>query len=345
MKKILPLLMSAALFSCQPSEMTITGDNALITAIGRYENNAAGAKMYSAGGYFTFAFQGKNCELSVLNDGEFDHSFLELVVDGEPKKIRVGRGDTTLVIKKDENKLHEVTLCRDSETMMSFTQIKSIKAEKILAWTPETNLKIEFIGNSITSGCDCDSSLVSQKDYKWGDWHRAYFAYGPQTARNLNAQYSLASVSGIGLIHSCCDINLTMPQIYDKVLMRYDTISYDFSFKPDLICCCLGQNDGIQDNETFVSAYVNFVKMLKEKNPSAKNIVLLNSPMANDSLNTWMQEVLPQVVERLTNDGVTGVKNFEFSHNKNNGGAMHPDVQQQGEAAKELTDFLKKEVL
>ena len=87
------------------------------------------------------------------------------------------------------------------------------------------------------------------------------------------------------------------------------------------------------------------MKMLKEKNPTAKNIVLLNSPMANDSLNTWMQEVLPQVVERLTNDGVTGVKNFEFSHNKNNGGAMHPDVLQHSEVAKELTEFLKKEVL
>ena len=44
-------------------------------------------------------------------------------------------------------------------------------------------------------------------------------------------------------------------------------------------------------------------------------------------------------------DNMGSVKNFEFSHNKNTGGAMHPDVQQQGEAAKELTDFLKKEVL
>ncbi|MBQ3655589.1 MAG: hypothetical protein II956_01920 [Bacteroidales bacterium] len=346
MKKILPLLFSAALFSCQNSADEITGNSNLLTAIGRYENTPDGVKMYSAGGYFTFAFQGKNCELTVLNDGDFDHSFLDLIVDDDkPQKFRVGRGDTTFVITKKDDKLHHVMLCRDSETMMSFTQIKKVKADKISAWTPETSLKIEFIGNSITSGCDCDTSLVSQKDYQWGDWHRAYYAYGPQTARNLNAQYSLASVSGIGLIHSCCDNPFTMPQIYDNVKMRYDTIPYDFSFKPDLICCCLGQNDGIQDNETFISAYTAFVKMLKEKNPSAKNIVLLNSPMANDSLNTWLQEILPQVVDRLTKDGVTGVKNFELPHNKNAGGSMHPDILQHGEIAKELTEFLKKEVL
>jgi hypothetical protein len=361
MKKILALTAAVFMFSCQQSDMMTDGSSSLITAVGRYENNPAGVKMYSAGGYFTVAFQGGYCEIDVLNDGEFEHSFLELAVDSlEPQKFRVGRGVTKFLIGEKENvpenavrysgKLqdkdsHCVTLCRDSETMMSFTQIKSISAPKILKWTPETDLKIEFVGNSITSGCDCDSSTVPLKDYKWGDWHRAYYAYGPRTARNLNAQYSLASVSGIGLVHSCCEMKITMPQIYDKVLMRYDTINYDFSFEPALICCCLGQNDGIQENETFIKAYVDFVKMLKEKNPTAKNIVLLNSPMADDSLNAWLQTVLPKVVETLTQEGITGVWNFEFSHNKNAGGSAHPDVRQQGEAAGELTEFLKKEVL
>ena len=359
MKKISTLLLSAVfLFSCQNPDMEISGESNLITAIGRYENSPEGVKMYSAGGYFTFAFEGNSCEIQINNAGDYDHSFFEIAVDDIiSQNFRAERGITKIVIGEKGNntdstkfffetlpntQIHNVVLCRNSETMMGYTQIKTIKAQKIYNWTPKTNLKIEFIGNSITSGCDSDSSLVSSKDYKWGDWHRAYYAYGPQTARNLNAQYSLASVSGIGLVHSCCDIPFTMPQIYDKVLMRYDTIQYDFSFNPDLICCALGQNDGIQDDEYFINAYTDFVKLLFKKNPSAKNIVLLNSPMANDSLDSWLKKVLPQVVDRLSSQGINNVTHFEFSHNKNAGGSNHPDIYQHQEVAKELTEFLKE---
>lgn len=346
------------MFSCQQS-MTIDGNSNLITTVGRYQQDSYGKKMWAAGGYFTFAFKGKSCVMQLLSEGDYDYSFIEIIVDNfPPQRVKIPKGENTIVVgQKPENlfgnvitfennleedvEIHDVTICRDSETMMGFTQLKSVTADEIFGRVLHPDFRIEFIGNSITSGTDIDTNLINSKDYKWGDWHRAYYAYGPVTARNLNAEYSLASVSGIGLTHSCCDIPYTIADVYDKLIMRYDSLSYDFSFNPDVICCCLGQNDGIQENTSFVDAYIKFIKLLKEKNKNVKHIVLLSSPMADDSLYNWLKDVLPQTVDKAKSEGINEVTYLLLDHNKNGGGASHPDVFQHQEVANQLTEFLK----
>src|SRR5690606_17269343 len=116
---------------------------------------------------------------------------------------------------------------------------------------------IEFIGNSITCGMGNDASAIACNTREWYDQHNAYMAYGPLTARKLNARWQLTAESGIGLIHSCCNKKTTMPQVFDKINVADDTIAWDFSrYQPDVVTVCLGQNDGIQDSTAFCNAYV-----------------------------------------------------------------------------------------
>ncbi len=341
---------------------TVTADSDIVSFVGRtFRENPKTPRQWAAGAYFTFSFTGDYCQIYLTNEYPSEkNNFIEIIVDDlPPMKIRtsgqrnlitIGRPPattatdihTTATFADLSPYKHHVTVCRDSETAMGYTQLDSISAPKVDKWSPKCDMKIEFIGNSITCGAESDTTGTPRKDYAWGDWHRAYYSYGAITARNLDAQYSLASVSGIGLIHSCCEMGITMPQVYSKYILRNNEIPYDHKdFEPDIVCCCLGQNDGVQDSAQFCGAYVDFIRQVSKLNPTAKRFVLLSSPMANDELREWMSRMLPTVVARLKAEGMAGVSYYMFPRAWNSGGADHPSVEEQYQIAKELTEYLK----
>lgn len=363
---IISTIIATLLAACNSAPQKVSGGDERITFVGRTDRSVADApKQWAAGAYFTFAFRGKECIIDFNDENLYGEKYniIEVVVDEQPSQKFYTHGiRNRLIITAEEivkeqadsglnilqyvglkgNGEHHVTVCRDTETGMGYTQLLSVGAQEVLKWTPATNLKIEFIGNSITCGAEADTTTVPTTNYKWGDWHRAYYGYGPRTARNLNAQWALTSVSGIGLIHSCCDMKVTMPQVYDKYVLCEDKIDYNFTdFRPDVICSCLGQNDGIQDSTTFCSAYVDFIKNVANHNPQAKHIVLLSSPMDNGELSEWLRPVLISVAEQLKADGLTNVSTFFFSQAWNNGGADHPSTEEHAQIADELTQYLK----
>jgi len=98
----------------------------------------------------------------------------------------------------------------------------------IVPLSPKPARKIEFIGNSITCGTGSDVSKVRCGEGKWHDQHNAYMAYGPLVARHFNAQWHLSAYSGIGLIHSCCGIKFTMPEVFDRINFTPENDSWNF---------------------------------------------------------------------------------------------------------------------
>jgi lysophospholipase L1-like esterase len=201
--------------------------------------------------------------------------------------------------------------------------------------------RIEFIGNSITCGTGSDLSETPCDSGQWYDQHNAYQSYGPQTARNLDADWHLSAVSGIGLIRSCCEMDITMPRVFDKINMRDNSGEWDFSgFHPDVVTIALGQNDGKQDSVAFSEAYVAFVAEVRALYPGAA-IVCLSSPMADEGLNAVLQNYLTGVVNRANESGDERVYKYFFSKRYNRGCGDHPDLQQHGEIARELTAYIK----
>jgi len=151
----------------------------------------------------------------------------------------------------------------------------------------------------------------------------------------------LSAVSGIGLMHSCCNMDVIMPPVFDKISMRNDTIPWDFNkYQPAVVTVCLGQNDGIQDSALFCDNYIAFVKRLRNYYPAA-TIICLSSPMADASLAVFMKKTLTTVVRKINIEGDKKVTKYFFSKQYSKGCDWHPDLDEHRQIAAELTKFIR----
>ncbi|MFB9863495.1 SGNH/GDSL hydrolase family protein [Rufibacter immobilis] len=321
-------------------------DHPYIQYTGRIDfSNPKAPRFWTPGVYITAKFRGTSCQI-LLNDEEYGgkHNYLEVIVDnGTPYRIQTtGKSNTIQVAHNLPPGEHTVTLCKNTESNIGYLELVGIKAEALLPPPAKPTRKIEFIGNSITCGSGADPSTVPCGQGQWHDQHNAYLAYGPRTARALNAQWHLTAFSGIGLMRSCCNMKLVMPQIFDKVNLRENEIAWNFSqYVPDAVTICLGQNDGIQDSTLFTRNYLQFLQTVRSKYPQAE-IICLTSPMADVQLAASQKNYLTGIVQAARRAGDAKVHSFFFARSYTNGCDSHPNLADHDLIARELTPFLKK---
>jgi len=294
----------------------------------------------------------------VPNDGT--HNYIEIMIDDRAAlRIKLNRPDDSLLIRANgsvdlngrqiavgedmhSESEHVISLCKDTESGIGWLEITGVKTEALLRPPALPKRKIECIGNSITAGAGMDESEIACGKGEWYDQHNAWMSYGAETARNLKAQWHLTAVAGIGLVHSCCDMGIVMPEVFDKMDLRDNTGSWDFSlYVPDVVTVCLGQNDGIQDSTLFCGAYVRFLSDIRRRYPEAR-IVCLTSPMGDKRLTDMQKRYLEAVVAAMRAGGDRLVSRYFFSRQYSNGCGGHPDLEEHGQIAGELTGYLKR---
>lgn len=300
-------------------------------------------RFWQPGVYVTLRVAGPECRI-VLNDEVLwgkNHNYLELVVNGKAIRLQTRQATDTIEVTGLTNGVNTVVLYKNTEANIGYLELVGVWCRKLLSPPAKPKRKIEFIGNSITCGTGADQSLIPCGKGQWQDQHNAYLAYGPVTARSLNAQFHLSAVSGIGLMHSCCNLDIIMPRVFDKISMRNDTIAWDFRrYQPDVVTVCLGQNDGVQDSAVFCNNYVAFLQNLRKHYPSAE-IICLSSPMADARLFAFMKSNLTAVVGRMLALGERRVSSYFFSKQYNRGCDWHPDLAEHQEIARELTAYIR----
>ena len=323
----------------------IESDNKNIQYVGRFDfTDPKKPKVWTPGAYVQARFQGTSCELVVNDEMRYGstHNYLEIAVDDRPP-VRVQTTDKANVISVAAGLppgAHTVTICKDTESEMGYLEFVGFRCEALLPLRLPTR-KIEFIGDSITCGAGSDLSVIPCGKGSWYDQHNAYLSYGPTTARALHAQWHLSSVSGIGLMHSCCDMKATMPDVFGSLNLRDTSLPWDFRhYQPDVVTVCLGQNDGEQDPVMFRDHYVQFLHQIRRDYPKAQ-IVCLTSPMGDDKLTAYLKDNLTQVVDTMHGSGDKNVQAFFFSRSYNNGCGGHPDTAQHQQIAAELTAYLR----
>lgn len=353
MKKFLLLIIALSCFglysqaSGSNSATFYSADNPNFQYTGRIVfTNPKLPRFWSPGVYIDAWFEGNTCVITLNDEVPWDntHNYVSIVLDDQPvQRIKLSKKENVLDFSKDlSNGKHKLRICKTTESIQGYMEFVGLRCEKLLNPEPKPLRKMEFYGNSITCGTGSDLSVFPCDSGEWHDQHNAYMAYGPVTARSLNAQWVLTSVSGIGLVHSCCDMDIVMPDVYDKVNLRANQIPWDFSqYQPDVVTIALGQNDGIQDSTLFCSAYVKFIQDLRGKYPSA-TIVCLTSPMANEELTSVLKKYITSVVHAVNDSGDKNVYRYFFSRSYNNGCDYHPDLAQHKKIAAELTKYIKQ---
>ena len=325
----------------------IEADYKDIQYVGRIDfSNPKLPRFWSPGAYVQARFRGPACDV-VLNDEVLygsSHNYVEIAVDNQtPFRVQTtGKTNAIHAASGLSSGTHTITVCKDTEAGIGYLEFAGFRCAGLLPLSLPQH-KLEFIGDSITCGASSDLSIPCGKG-PWYDQHNAYLSYGPVTARALNAQWHLTSVSGIGLMHSCCDMKQTMPDVFGKTNLNSGTEAWDFSrYRPDAVTICLGQNDGEQDSAAFQTNYLNFIHQVRAAYPKAK-IICLTSPMGDAKLTAYLKENLTRIAGRMHQQGDRNVETFFFSRSWNSGCGGHPDVAEHQQIAAELTAYLRSDL-
>ena len=311
-------------------------------------SNAKAPRFWAAGVYIEARFSGTFCEIEVEDEMLWgtSNNYLEISIDGgEPIRIKTTEKFNRISVADNlADGEHSIVIMKGTEALIGYLEFVGLRCKKLLPLKKKSSRKIEFIGDSITSGMANFTKEIPCDSGVWYDQHSAWYSYGAITARALGANYHITSESGIGLIHSCCDKKLTMPEIVDKVSLSKDSIAWNFSrFQPDVVTVCLGQNDGIQDSVSFTTAYVKLIQTLRGHYPKAK-LVCLTSPMADDKLRNVLTRYIQGVVKHCHALGEKNLSAYFFTRQYKNGCGFHPDVEDDKLIASELTQWLKREM-
>jgi lysophospholipase L1-like esterase len=351
---LLALLCPGFMISYAENETQITASDTTFSLIpashpqiyytGRIDKSDSQVYRFSApGAYITAKFTGTSCQFDM--GAEWNQNYIEVVVDNNaPQRILITSARKTYLAASGlPDGVHTLLICKDTESGMGSLHFYGLRCKQLVDYKQPVR-KIECYGNSITCGAKMITGPLCEQTENWNAPNKAYVSYGALTARALNARYHLTSVSGIGLVKSCCDMTVTMPTTYDKTFLeKADSKKWDFSqYVPDVVTICLGQNDGAEvvRSTEFKNAYIAFVKDLHAKYPLA-HFFLLTSPMADDQLLNAMTQSIDTVIENLNTQGIYNIHKVVLPHKLNNGCQYHPNETEHQQVAQVLTQAVK----
>lgn len=282
-----------------------------------------------------FTFTGTKCSITVQGDSGCtnpanadSHARIAIYVNGERViDDMVDKEEEVYSVIDSETEVNAtISLVKLSETANSTIGIKEIKVVgSAIKPTAEKDMLIEFVGDSITCGYGVDDP---DKDHHFSTKTEDITkAYGYLTAQKLNADYSMVSLSGYGIISGYSGDGKkvevqTLPQYYDKLGYSWNTngtfspseVKWDFSVRqPDVIVINLGTNDDsyTKDDEAlqeeYCAAYVEFIKKVREKNPGAKIVCAFG--VMGDRLYPFVEKAVNRYNEETgEKDGVFSVR-------------------------------------
>ena len=179
---------------------------------------------------------------------------------------------------------HKIRIVRSSESTDGAMGIIGVYADRFFTVPKKSELKIEFIGDSITAGYGIRGAGNGARTIENSD---ATLSYAFVAASELDADYSIVAVPGI-CVKAQMWTNITMDDVYKKISTR-NGADYAFDFDPDVVIINLGGNDAAYMWEKdgsyalrFSDDYYGFLLYVLERNPSAY-VICIHGMMGADA--------------------------------------------------------------
>ena len=283
--------------SITEENMKLIGRSLLVEDIRWVALSGAGVAFQFQGKQLNITIHGSNNAVVPNNDTCYARFGIEVNGERMIDDIMDTVQKTYQVIAAEEEQKAEIRIIKLSESAMSAIGIAALEVEEEAAIKP-CSLKaynIEFIGDSITCGYGTDDfDLTHSFSTQTEDVTKAY-AY--KTAQLLDADYSMFSCSGYGIISGyTADPEVRgaeelIPPYYESQCFCRDDfgsagrpadIPWDFDkYQPQVIVINLGTNDDsfCQDTEwkreEYRQKYVEFLKVVRKHNPQAEIFCVL----------------------------------------------------------------------
>jgi hypothetical protein len=347
----------SALVAAQAGAATLIapGDSHLLYT-GRVDwRNAAAPVLTWPGSSVEARFTGSS--LAVRLDDQLGHNFFSVYLDGNlerPVVLQADKGERSYVVATGlAPGPHSFLLTKRTEGEeggTTFAGLELADGGTLLAPPPRKQRKIEFFGDSITSGMG-DESPDDGPDHLAKDKNN-FLSFAGITARNLDAEAHFISQSGIGVMVSW--FPFTMPVYFDQLNGAGKNDSkWDFSsWTPDVVVINLLQNDKwlidrekklipAPDDAERVQRYRAFVQEIRKRYPRAYIVCALGSMDATQPGSKWPDVVRSAVaqIERDTGDARIATLMFPFT-----GYQGHPRVKQNRANAALLTAFIRQKL-
>lgn len=266
-----------------------------------------------------------------------------------------------------------------SEDDKSRVLVKGFKLNGELCQVPKYERKIEFIGDSITSG---EGSYGAVPDTDWiAMYMSASVNYATMTAKALNADYHIISQGGWGVFCGWDnDPRHNIPSVYEKVCGlatgAYNEAlgtqkPYDFSkWQADAIIVNLGTNDATsfnmvpfynpddgktykmryqedgvtynqEDEQNIINAISAFLETIRKNSPNA--LIAWCYGMLGYELKETIQKGIAAYKEKSGDENVELVL-LQDTKGEYFGAHMHPGAKAHVRAAEDITAYLKKKL-
>ena len=329
----------AALCGAAPLSMAapISAADPHIVRMGRTDVGDDGAVRFGYPGVsFYLNFEGTR--LSVDAEASGKNTYLDVIVDGVARKVRLAGGKQSLTLVEGAAAgRHSVEIVNRSETWHGTAALLRFDTDG--TWGTPAALparKMLILGDSITCGEAIDRIPGAKKEPSW--WNpRA--SYGMIMARELRAQVQLVCYGGRGLVRSWDNKtdDLNLPDYYRLAIADKDKpVEWDQrGYRPDVIISAIGTNDfnpGIPDREQYVGTYVRFVRTLLKDHPQAQ-IMLTEGALLTGEKKRELVAYIAETVKRVGDKRVHAISSQAYPGDADDG---HPTREQNVGIANDL---------
>ena len=291
---------------------------------------------------FEVSFTGESLTADVTVEGALPGTYENdvyvcIYVDGQTKsnRVRIGTDGTVTLAEGLGEGIHTVRVIKSSEVSCGAYVLHSLDAPQFLRAQEKSDLKIEFIGDSITAGYG-DLAQGGDRTTENSD---ACSAYAYLTAQTLGADFSVVAYSGIS-VKAYMYETVNMVDMHTYYSLRNKT-PYPYDADTDIVVLNLGTNDASYINDKdpsygsqFRTDYGEFVAHLRDIYPKAHILCIYGMMGKNSTVNRGIKNA----VEALGDEKIVYLDNYK----KNDGGAKgHPAKFAHTQYAKQLSEYIQ----